>query len=433
MQLNKDKINYHLIRCFLRAFSPLPYPFLRFFGKIFSRIGFYFLTDFRKCSLSNLALAKDLHLTHKQCYKLCKHSFENLAINCLEYAKWEKEDHFDKWVVCENPQVADNLHKKGQGIIFFCGHQANWELLFLDGSRRMKGVAIAKPTKNRYLYRWILKVRQRFGGIIVDTKKAFRSSMQALKQGYFVGIVGDQGMPDSGYSHSFLGRKAWTSPLPALLSIKTNSPIIVATIKRVKKGYRIHYGDPIWPDLRQQVKKESHRLMDSVMKEFEESIKKDPGQWFWQHNRWKQQTPHILYRRFRKDSLLLILPDDETFSDYLEHLSTFRLIYPKEMIFLLLPESKKSVSLPIDAQEIFYYSNPKDMKLQDLRFKLIFNFSSYQQINRYFLRLSAYEVLSDKDLFALAKEHLPDRYTLSELFLRSLCRPNSLWRLEDAS
>src|SRR3546814_3313704 len=70
-------------------------------------------------------------------------------INCLEYSKFAREKNFAKVIHCENPEIASSLYAQGQGIIFFCGHQSNWEALFLDGTTRMQGVAIGKAIKNK--------------------------------------------------------------------------------------------------------------------------------------------------------------------------------------------------------------------------------------------------------------------------------------------
>ena len=77
-------------------------------------------------------------------------------ITCLEYAKFAKEKEISRVVICENPEAAQAILNEGKGIIFFCGHQSNWEVLFLEGTSRMPGVAIGRPIKNQKLYDWVL-------------------------------------------------------------------------------------------------------------------------------------------------------------------------------------------------------------------------------------------------------------------------------------
>lgn len=427
--MNKEKWVYYLIRIATYPFAWMPYSWLRGIGKGLGVIGYYCMRDYRKRTLSNLALADDLALSPKELVQTAKQSFQNLAINCLEYPRLAREKNLSLVIQCENPEIANELYRKKKGIIFFCGHQSNWEVLFLDGTSRMKGIAIGKSIKNKRLYQWILSIRERNGGQIVAPRNAVREGLRALRKGIFMGIVGDQGMPDSGYSFPFLGRRAWTSTAPALLAYKTNSPIVVALTRRVRGGYQIRYSDPIWPDLTQPLEKEIVRMMDQALMLLQENVKQSPGEWLWQHNRWKQQNTHNLYKRFRQDCICIILPD-EGLTDLLPHLPTLKSIYSLAFLFLIVPEKHRHVPL-IEADEIVYYTDLKETLLADYRFKLIFNFTGYAPIDAHYEQLSAFEVLNVPKLKEIAAEHLQPYHTLSDILKRALCRPGSIWKKEE--
>lgn len=419
--MDTHKLTYFLIRLATYPFRWMPYSWIHVLGKGFGLIAYYTMSKYRKRTLSNLALAKDLALSPQQIIRIAKQSFQNLAINCLEYPKLDAEKDLSRVIQCENPQEAQAIYEKGQGILFFCGHQANWEVLFLDGTTRMQGTAIGKPTKNPYLYRWITSIREKNGGKIIHPKNAVREGIRALRKGIFMGIVGDQGMPDSGYSFPFLGRRAWTSPAPALLAYKTRSPLFFAATKRVSGGYRIHYSAPIWPDWEKPMEEEVPHLMDQLLRLLEKSVKEEPGQWLWQHNRWKQQTPQILYKRFRQDCICLILPKDPNdFEEIQPHLSTFKQIYSRNFVSLFVPTIHRDKSL-IDCDEIIYYDDIKETLREDFRFKLVFNFTSYKPIHRHYLKQSAFEVISLESLRKSAPSSMP----LSEVLQKVLCRPGS--------
>jgi KDO2-lipid IV(A) lauroyltransferase len=427
--VDREKLIYVLIRIATYPCVFLPYSWLHRLGKWLGSIAFYFMREYRKRALSNLALANDLSLSHKQLIYFAKKSFQNLAINCLEYPKLSKEKHLSRVIQCENPEVAEAVYKEGQGIIFFCGHQSNWEVLFLDGTTRMNGVAIGRAIKNKRLYNWVVSIREKNGGKIIAPRNAMKEGFRALRKGVFMGIVGDQGMPDSGYSFPFLGRRAWTSPAPALLAYKTKCPIIFAGTRRVLGGYRIRYSDPIWPDLSKPMEQDVVRMMDQALTLLQESIKRSPGEWLWQHNRWKQQTTHNLYKRFRQDCICVILPE-VGFFEILPHLQTLKEIYPLVFLFLLVPEKHRNISL-IEADEVIYYKEMRQTLLNDLRFKLIFNFTDYKEIHAHYERLSAFEILDLATLKKLAEPHLPKEHTLSDILKRSLCKPGSIWQREE--
>ena len=413
---------YYLIRFLTFPFRWMPLFSIRLFGKIVGYLGFYCLSTYRKRALSNLALATKLQLNPKQILRTAKESFQNLAITCLEYPKLASIQDLSSFVQCENPEVANALYAKGQGIIFFCAHQANWEVLFLDGTYRMKGIAIGKSIKNKRLYQWILSIRERYGGRIIEPYHAMREGFKALKRGKFLGIVGDQGMPSSHYSYPFLGRTAWTSTAPALLAYRTQSPLIFAETRRTSNGYKIRYADPIWPNVEKPIETEIPRIMNEALSLLEKSIQTLPGQWLWQHNRWKQQTPHNISRRFRHDCLAVILPADPLlFTNIAPHLSIFREIYPTEFISLLIPDEHHSKKIPFDPTEIIYY---RGAPLKDFRFKLVFNFTNNPKIASHFLKQSAFEVLNLKDLERLASPHLlaHEKGNFSAIVKRALYR-----------
>lgn len=405
--MNAEKLRYYLLRCITYPFGFMPYSMIHFIGNGLGLGAYYLLSNFRKRALSNMALAPDLKLKSHEIPALAKKSFQNLMITCLEYEKFFREKDIHKVAICENPETAKKLLKDDKGIIFFCGHQSNWEILFLEGTSRMPGVAIGKPVKNRYLYQWVLSIRQKFGGTIIAPRNAIKEGLRTLKQGKFLGIVGDQGMPDSGYSSPFLGRMAWTSPIPAMLAYRSNRPILVATTRREKGKYIIRYSDPIWPDANKPMEEEIPRLMQESLTYLENSIKQNPDQWLWQHNRWKQQLPGNIPKKFRHDSICVILPSKRSHFDKVKGaLSQFRSLYPTEYILFVAPgKYKDDLKELSEKEEVFWYEKEDECLIDDYRFKLVFNFTSNHKIKTHFKKRSAFYVLDHKTLLKLSDKN----------------------------
>jgi len=433
MLARREALVYWLIRCAAFPFQWMPYSWIQRMGRFFGSLIFHFVPKYRKRTLSNLALAKDLALSPKELIRIGKESLQNLATVCLEYPRLSREKRLPPTIYCENPETAQKLSEKGKGIVFFCAHLSNWEILFLEGTSRMRGIAIGKPIHNKRLYRWILSIREKYGGKIIAQSQCVKEGLRALKQGAFVGIVGDQGMPSSGYCRPFLGRDAWTTTAPALLAYRTESPLIFAETRRVTGGYRIRYSDPIWPNPALPIEEEVPRMMDQALVLLQESIKRRPGEWLWQHNRWKQQTPQNVYKPFRYDSLCVILPSEEKeLLPLLPYLKTFREIYPLDFFTLFAPEWSHKLPLP-EANDTLFYRTLDQTLIFDYRFKLIFNLTPFPKVRRHFLSLCAFEVLTLNDLNRLAAPHLQKGANFSDVLKRALCRPGSLWQKEEAS
>ena len=385
-------ISYLLLRFFTLPLVILPYSLIHILGEKGGTLLYHIYPKLRKRALSNLALITEPKLTTAEIKKTAKRSIQNLLITCMEYPKLSFEKDLSRLVTCDNPHLPQDALSEGKGAVFYCGHQANWELLFLDSTSRYPGVAIGRPVKNPYLYNWITRIREKMGGKMIPPKSALKEGLRAIKHGKFIGIVGDQGMPDSGFSSSFFGRRAWTSPLPALLAHRTDRPIFVCTLKREKGKYITHYSDPIWPNKQNPMEQEIRSLMEKALLKMQSSIQTHLDQWLWTHNRWKQQLPGVLKKPFRHETIALILSDEKD----LALLPTFRTIYPTEFITLFIPETFRNRSFP--DFEVIPYKTTNELLSQEHFQKLIFNFTHDLRLKKHFLSLAAFGVYTKDDL-----------------------------------
>ena len=92
-----------------------------------------------------------------------------------------------------------------------------------------------------------------------------------------------------GISINFFGRPATTTPVPAILAITYNRPIVVTACCRKEGNY--HYegfvSDPIRPGEYTSEKAEIFRITEEITRNMESIIRKYPEQYLWMHNRWK--------------------------------------------------------------------------------------------------------------------------------------------------
>ncbi len=225
-------------------------------------------------------------------------------------------------------------------------------------------------------------------------------------------------MPGSGFSSPFLGREAWTSPLPALLSYRSGCPIITATMTREHGKYFIHYSDPIWPTQSTPSADEIPNLMKKALAPLEDSIKKIPSQWLWQHNRWKQQLLGRVKKIYRQDAIAIILSKDTSYDENLkELLQTFKEIYPLELLAFFSP-----IPLKMEGIEEHLYQEYREIEVSDYRYKLVFNFSDEESLSKHFLKLAALKVVSPKELGKEAS--LPVNTPLPKLLKEVLLHAN---------
>ena len=134
--MNSHYFSYLLFRLLAFPLSLCPFPLLHIMGKTIGLLAFHLIPRYRKRALSNLALATKLNLSRKQIVRTAKESFQSLAITCLEYPKLARSSNLKGLMHCANPNRALALIEDKTGIVFFCAHQANWELFFLDGTQK---------------------------------------------------------------------------------------------------------------------------------------------------------------------------------------------------------------------------------------------------------------------------------------------------------
>lgn len=180
--------------------------------------------------------------------------------------------------------------KNNQGIILFCGHQANWELPFLYITRDFPGLAFAKPIKNVRLNKKIFSLREMFKGKIVSPKQGIPSALQALNKGHIIGIVGDQALLISSYAYPLFGHEAFTTTTPALLAYKTGRPVMAISVCRQSNGYTIIPSKKFYADKSLPIKESIPLLMNNLMSFLEKGIACRPEQWMWMHKRWKKTS-----------------------------------------------------------------------------------------------------------------------------------------------
>lgn len=370
-------LSFYLLSGVLRSLSFLSYKGLYRLAKVLAPICYQLIAKYRKRALSNLQLAKELNLSRASIIDISKKSLFHLLLTALEYGKLSKLKTLDGLVSSPFQSEADAILNRHQGVVFFCGHQSNWELLFLDATSRHKGVCIGKPIKNKKLYQFILSIREKFKGRVIIPKDAYKGCLKALKQGELVGIVGDQGLPESSFTYDCLGRRAFMTTLPALLSIRAKAPLFVATIVRHFGLYDITYTGPV------EAESEVDALSEITLKSLkilDEKIKAHPEQWMWQHNRWKIPYKPFIPKKFRHDAIACIINED--LIDPLDQLNTLYKTYEGAYFIIFMPHR---LQLTTNADEIFKYHDVKDCFIDHFGPKLLIDTVGISGIKQHFM------------------------------------------------
>jgi len=275
----------------------IPMTCIRAISSALGALFFFTSAKRRLIATENITAALGKDMTPEEIRKIARTSFRSFFLTFLEIIKFQhvfdSEDAADRIRNSADSlealfQKAKAVHDESKGCIFVTPHIGNWEVL--PHVSRLVGIplaVIARPLDNEYLNDLLLKKRAASGQIIMPKRNSFFALQDTLKKGKSIGMLPDQSTM-KGILVDFFGRKATTTPVPALLAISHRRPIVVVACCRKDGGqFEGFVCDPIWPKENESEKAEIFRLTQEMNRNMEMIIRKYPGQYLWMHNRWK--------------------------------------------------------------------------------------------------------------------------------------------------
>ena len=229
--------------------------------------------------------------------KILRESWENLGRTSSEYVHlaeiWDYDPERPGQGRIElSPGTAERfmqLREDGKPAIFFAAHLANWELPAVAAQRSdLPSAALYRTPNNRAIARDILAMREPvMGRLIAAGHAAPIRMMEALDEGLHLGMLIDQRF-GRGPKVEFLGRPTAANPLLARLARRFDCPLHGARAIRLPGGrFRLELTEAITlpRDARGQVDvPAATQLMNDIVAGW---IREHPGQWLWQHRRWR--------------------------------------------------------------------------------------------------------------------------------------------------
>ena len=176
--------------------------------------------------------------------------------------------------------------QKNKPVIFVSGHFANFELMSMEITKRNIPLAtIYRPLNNIFLNPFMEYLRKKYvcSNQIKKGINGVREAIDYINKKYCIALMIDQRVSE-GEKINFFNRPAFTTTLPAQLSLKFDLNIIPVYIERDQNdNFDVQFQEIINPkDFRNKL--ELTKKLNEVL---EHMIVKNPSQWIWTHNRWK--------------------------------------------------------------------------------------------------------------------------------------------------
>ena len=249
----------------------------------------YYVIGYRKdVVFKNLAIAFP-EKTEKERAVIAKdfyHNFVDTFIETIKLLSVSEKTLAKRFT--SNIELVNALYDSGQNVQLQAGHFFNWEFVNLGISRYGKYpfVGVYMPLSNKIFDRLMLKLRGRYGTILVpavDFKSKFR---MYVKDRYALGLAADQnpGGPDAGYWVPFFNRLTPFVRGPEKGAKLNNTAVVFGHFYKVKRGYYHIQFETITLTPRDFAEGKLTALFVSYV---EKAIRARPANYLWSHRRWK--------------------------------------------------------------------------------------------------------------------------------------------------
>ncbi|MBN2718659.1 MAG: lysophospholipid acyltransferase family protein [Deltaproteobacteria bacterium] len=218
--------------------------------------------------------------------KLVRGVFDHLALSIVELCLLMRDPNSQLRVSIppESKNALEEALAKQRGVIFVTGHIGNWELMAIALARAGYPIhTVARKSYDDRFTQLLSRQRSRFGvhPVYRESEGSTAKLLRVLKQGGILGMLIDQDTRVSSVFVPFFGADAHTPSGAAAFAVRTDTPVVVGTIKRTRHGF--HRLNILPVSLPNDV-----TLATAVLtRELERRIRTQMSQWVWFHQRWK--------------------------------------------------------------------------------------------------------------------------------------------------
>lgn len=275
----------------LRLISRLPLGALYVLSDVLFFFAFHLLRYRRKQVRQNLSnsfpsrSSAELAAIEKRFYRnLCDFSVETLKLLTIS-----RKELIERTVFV-NAAAMQEHKDKNVSVLLLASHLFNWEWLLAAGCLELPVPVdfVYQPLSNQVANKFSLAIRTRFGGRAVARETVGRDAVRRRDIVHATATVADQfpgHFNHRRYWATFLGQRTAFFHGIAQLAVLMRSPVYFCEILRTGRG-RFQVTLQKLSDA-PQTETEAVHFIDRYAQALERIIEKQPDNWLWSHNRWK--------------------------------------------------------------------------------------------------------------------------------------------------
>lgn len=271
-----------ITRAILRIF-PVKWRFK--FSESLGMLAYYIIKKRRNITYKNLKIAfpeKD----NKEIKKLAKQSYKCTARNAI-IPLFITELISKGYIEAENYELVGELMKRNKGLIITTMHMAGFEAGFFMGKDYDTNI-VFKKQKNPYINNIMTKYRNKTGShsILKNVENGSNEKIaEVFKNKGVLVLASDQYSSD--VEVEFFNKKTMANVGNILLAVKYDAPILFAYSNYDGYKIKLNFIKEIKIEKVGKLRDTLKYNVQNIFYEYEKAIQKYPGEYMWQHNRWR--------------------------------------------------------------------------------------------------------------------------------------------------
>jgi KDO2-lipid IV(A) lauroyltransferase len=223
-----------------------------------------------------------------------RRNFHHLGQSLVEFMKmsaWDGEA-IERRMELRGTDRLDAALAAGRGVVCVTAHYGNWELLAARLVRAGYPLnVIARTSNDPAIEKMMAAIRQRHGyRVIARSRQSARLSLECLRRNELLGILMDQPAKGRAPLVEFLGHPASTVIGPAVLARRTGAPLVPVFARRQEDGTHVaEFQAALEWERTHDDDRDVLAITTRLSQVIEAQVRRDPAQWFWIADRWKQQ------------------------------------------------------------------------------------------------------------------------------------------------
>ncbi len=290
---------YYIVYGLLYLVSLLPWRVLYIISDGFYLLIYYVICYRKDVVKNNLAIAFP-EKSEEERLRIMKEFYKGFIDTFIETIKLFSisGEELNKRFVC-NYEVMNDLYVTGKKVQIHSGHFFNWEFANAGYAHNFiyPLITVYMPITNKIFDRIFIRMRQRFGAILLPATEFNKKFAGYSKKQYCLALVGDQnpGEPRNAYWTKFFGKMTPIVKGPERGAKVADAAIVMGNFYKVKRGYYRSDLVLLTTEPRTLTPGEITKQMVAFV---EDSVRKHPSNYLWTHRRWKWEFDEKEYGKY---------------------------------------------------------------------------------------------------------------------------------------